>query len=281
MQLNDHSSSKVTKMILIGDSGAGKTGSLASLAWAGFNLRILDFDSGLDILSNLLRGEKTPYGPEAIKRIEYEPLTEKLVAMGGKLVRPLATVWPRLTHLLTNWHGGIHSWGSEDVLVIDSLTRLADAAMNYVLRINGRPDGPPQLADWGAGQKLIKTVFETLYDDNVKCNIIVIAHIAFIGEENGPQHGYPMSLGKALSPVIPTFFNSVIMVRRGQNGQRKIITTPQGLVELKTSNPLTVKAEYGLEFGLAEFFRDLRGEPLPRDKNSTPTTPTTTTTKGK
>ena len=53
--LSDHQSSQTTKMLFIGDSGSGKTGALASLAAAGYNLRILDVDNGVDILANLLR----------------------------------------------------------------------------------------------------------------------------------------------------------------------------------------------------------------------------------
>ena len=34
------------KLLYIGDSGSGKTGSLASLVKDGYKIRILDYDSG-------------------------------------------------------------------------------------------------------------------------------------------------------------------------------------------------------------------------------------------
>ena len=44
-----HISADVTKLLLVGDSGSGKTAALAALANAGKNLRILDYDDGLDL----------------------------------------------------------------------------------------------------------------------------------------------------------------------------------------------------------------------------------------
>ena len=52
--IKNHTSVDVTKLLLVGDSGSGKTASLATLANAGYKLRILDFDNGLDILPEFL-----------------------------------------------------------------------------------------------------------------------------------------------------------------------------------------------------------------------------------
>ena len=50
--IKTHKSAEYTKLMLVGDSGSGKTTALASLANAGYNLRILDFDDGLSILQS-------------------------------------------------------------------------------------------------------------------------------------------------------------------------------------------------------------------------------------
>ena len=47
--IKNHTSVDVTKLLLVGDSGSGKTASLATLANAGYKLRILDYDNGLDL----------------------------------------------------------------------------------------------------------------------------------------------------------------------------------------------------------------------------------------
>ena len=48
--ISKHISADVTKLLLVGDSGSGKTAALAALANAGKNLRILDYDDGFCLL---------------------------------------------------------------------------------------------------------------------------------------------------------------------------------------------------------------------------------------
>ncbi len=276
--LSSHQSATSTKMILLGDSGSGKSGALASLADAGYNLRVLDIDNGLDVLSNVLKDPKGGYGKEALGRVKYVTITDPMKAVGGKLVPNKATVWQRAIKLLDNWKveekqadgtmkvfedlGPISTWGERDVLVIDSLTFLCNAAMNFVLSMNARLGQQPHQSDWYAGQQMVESLLQMLYDENVKCNVIVIAHVTYIGEDNGPQKGYPASLGKALSPKIGRYFNTVVMAKASGSGtgvKRKIVTNSIPMVELKTSAPTKVKPEYDLDKGLAEIFKDLRG----------------------
>jgi hypothetical protein len=267
-KLEDHKSTSVTKLLLIGDSGAGKTGSLASLAKAGYNLRIIDLDSGLDVLSNILRHDKSPEAKGALDRVEFETITDSMRAVNNKLIPNKATVWQRTINLLNDWKtdtanfGPLISWGEKDILVIDSLTMLSNAALNFTLSLNARLGQQPHQSDWYTGQQMIESLLQMLYDSNVKCNVILISHIAYIGEENGPVHGYPSSLGKSLPPKIGRYFNNTLMVKttgQGTNQKRKILTRTSGVVELKNSAPMNVKAEYDVENGLAEYFRDVRG----------------------
>jgi hypothetical protein len=266
-KLSDHTSSRTTKLLFCGDSGSGKTGALASLAKAGYNLRIVDLDSGLDVLSNLLRDSNSPYGREALDRVSFETITDTMRVSGSKLIPKSATVWQRAVKLIEHWKtesedfGPLVSWTSQDVLVIDSLTMLSNAALNFVLSMNARLGQQPHQSDWYGGQQLVESLLQLLYDDNVKCNVIVISHIAYIGEENGPVHGYPASLGKALSPKIGRYFNTMLLAKTqgsGANLKRKILTTSTALVELKNTAPLKVKPDYPLESGLADYFRDVR-----------------------
>jgi hypothetical protein len=270
-------------MLLIGDSGSGKTGALASLADAGYNLRILDLDNGIDILANIIKDPKSPYKKESLDRVFYETVTDKMKNVNGKLMPAKATVWQRSMKLLDNWKteeqdpqdatkkittsdfGPITTWTPKDVLVLDSLTFLSTAALNLQLSMNSRLGQAPQQQDWYAGQQMIEGMLQMLYDEEVKCNVIVNCHITFIGDDN-VQHGYPASLGKALPPKIGRYFNSMIMAKTtgsGANQKHKISTLSSPLVELKNTNPLRVKADYPLEFGLAEYFRDIRGEVAP------------------
>lgn len=270
--LSDHKSASSTKLLFIGDSGSGKTGALASLAQAGYNLRIIDLDAGLDVLANLLRDPRGPYGREALARVEYETITDPMKLAGTRLIPSKATSWQRACNLLIDWKtetaklGPLVSWGSQDVLVIDSLTMLSNAALQFVLAMNARLGQQPHQSDWYTGQQMIESMLQMLYDDGVRCNVIVISHITYIGEENGPVHGYPNTLGRALPPKVGRYFNSCLMARTTGSGtalRRKILTTNSGVVELKNTAPLRVKAEYPLESGLADYFRDVREQEAP------------------
>ena len=263
-----HKSSQVTKLLLMGNHGAGKTGSLVSLAQAGYNLRILDTDAGLDVISSLARDD--PRYAQAASHIDYETFTDTMKSIGGKLAPGKATVWQNAMKLLDNWktdsadYGPLTSWTSQDVLVIDSLSSLSKAALNFILAMNARIGQKPHQSDWYDGQLLVEGFLEKLADDNVKTNVVVLAHITFIGEESGPQQGYPNTLGSKLPPKVGRHFNSMLMMKSsgtGQNVKRQIHTAPQGLVELKNSAPTKVKPSYDIAFGLAEFFKDVRGEP--------------------
>jgi hypothetical protein len=86
--------------------------------------------------------------------------------------------------------------------------------------------------------------------------------VTYIGKEGEMQRGYPASLGKALSPKIGRYFNSCLQAKTigsGSSARRVLSTVSTPLIELKTSAPLSVKAEYPLATGLADYFKDVRG----------------------
>lgn len=275
--LIDHQSTSTTKMLFVGPSGSGKTGgSICSLASAGFNIRVLDMDNGLDIVRNILTSPdgKALYGPDAIKRIKFETITDPMTNRGGVLVPRTAKAWQKAVKLMINWNkengasedlGPLSEWTPDEVLVIDSLTMLANAALNFILSMNNRLGQQPYQNDWYAGQQLLEALFQTLFDEGIKCNVIINCHVVYIGEE-GKEVGYPATLGKALSPRMGTYFNTIVLAKttgQGANERHKIITRSTGGIELKNSAPLTIKQEYPLETGMAEIFRLLRGGKSP------------------
>lgn len=259
-------------MLLIGDSGAGKTGALASLPEAGYHLRIIDVDNGIDVLKNLLTDEKSDYVkryPKAAENVDYVTITDTLKNVGGKLIPAKATVWERVVGMLDNWVDGetklgpITTWGNDTILVIDSLTMLSQAALARVLAMNGRLGSHPTQQDWGVAQGLVEGLLQMLFDDGVKCNVIVLCHITFIETDGGPTKGYPNSLGKALPPKVGRYFNTALMARSMGQGtaiKRKILTNTAGVVELKNTAPMRVENEYPLETGLAQYFEAVRGK---------------------
>lgn len=276
------------KLLLIGDSGAGKTGALCSLAAAGYNLRILDVDKGTDIIANYLTDPSSPYikqNPAAAANVEVVQVSDPMKNLNGKLVPAKATGWQKATKLLMSWEDGdvklgpVSSWGPKDILVIDSLSGLSRLALNFHLMMNGalatvRTQNESR-RDMGSAQNYIRDLLELLYDDNITCNIIMICHITTVTEAGGAPKveegkfegiptGYPSAIGRALSPHIPRWFNNMLVAHRTVQGSKtvhKLYTQSQYLsgqvVSAKTSAPLKVKKDYPIETGLADFFADM------------------------
>lgn len=275
--LNEHPSAKTTKLLLLGDSGSGKTGALASLVEAGYNLRILDFDAGLDVLANLLKAKD----PKLLEKVNFQTVTDATRVANGQMI-PGATAWTRAIKILGEWPDGIgklETWGEKDILVLDSLTFAGKAALRFVLGLNGRIADLPGWSDYYSAQGLLEKLCSTLYSDSIKCSIIVISHVREVGkthqeqdskgrpitvEEEGSRKGYAETgTGKALSPTIGRYFNAILLADiegSGQATRRIIRTVPHLNIGLKNSAPSNVKPSYPLATGLAEYFKAVRGE---------------------
>lgn len=275
--LTKHHSTNVAKILFAGESGAGKTGALASLASVGYNLRVLDLDNGLDVLVDLLTNPSSQYDKAGASRVSYITLTEEMRMINGAVAPRTASVWPKVTSVLNDWKDGEESlgpvakWGPDDVLVIDSLTMLGISAMNYVLQLNARLGKHPHQSDWGQAQNLLEALLQLLYSTAVPCNVIINCHLTRKEEHEDKEVSvstivdnkrYPLSLGRALSPKIGRYFNTILLASaEGTRGalKRKIYTTTISDVDLKNTAPLKVKPEYPLATGLAEYFFALHG----------------------
>lgn len=266
-----------TKLLILGDSGAGKTGALFALLEAGYNLRILDFDKGADVLKNLIKQSSKP---QLMNQVDVEVVTDGTRLVKGRMI-PGATAWTKALKTLEDWPGlgNIGSWGSKDILVLDSLTFAGRAAVRFVLNLNGRITDLPQFQDYLTAQTMVDQLLATLYSDDVKCNVIVISHVKEIAktrtevdskgrqiqvEEEGTRKGYAETgTGRALSPTVGRYFNSVLLVDIEGSGpatRRVIRTVPHTNIGLKNSAPGLVRPSYPLATGLADYFKAVRGE---------------------
>jgi hypothetical protein len=260
--LTEHESTKLVKLLILGNSGSGKTSSLASLAAAGYRLFICDFDNGLDILL-----DPKVLAPEHRSNVFYKPLQDRPVKVGDKLV-PRATAWQDFMKALGDWKEGTQSmgnfttWTDRDVLVVDSLTFATQRAFDDALQIGGRLGQRAQIQDYGAAMESIEAMLEMLYGSTCKCNVVMTAHLMFIGDEmSGVRKAYPNVLGQKLAPKIPRMFNNVILAEKkvvGNTVNRRFLTVGTHLVDLKTSKPGSIPQE--VEPDLAKLFAVLRGE---------------------
>lgn len=254
--LSDHPSANVVKLLNIGESGTGKTGALGSLASVGYNLHILDYDGGLDILANSLRDD-----PAALARVHYETLRDKIVFTNGvPKFKPPITAYKGAGKTLMEWN--VEAFTPNDILVLDTLTTFSEAAFNEALMIGGRLNQRPQLQDYGWLADSVKLFIELLTDPSLNCHVIVNTHVKFLTTESDEtsQRGLPNAKGQEISRTVSRYFNTVVLTRSTGSGagtKRTISTQPQGVVEVKTSAPSSVKASYPIETGLASLFTDI------------------------
>lgn len=276
---------KPIKAVLLGESGDGKSTALASLCNAGYNVRVLDLDNNIGSLVNVLR-HSPKYSREAINRLAFITLTEPMGMTQGRIIPRKAFVWPEVMRMLEGWKnadaergtvadlGKLTSWTSQEVLCIDTLSPLSQAALNFHLALQGQlgnvRTGNDGRRDVGGAQSLLRSFMQLLADDSIKCNIVLNCHIVYVKAdgsgmltptENAPTRGLPNSIGRAFSPEIPRGFGSVLKIASlgaGTATKRIIYTTTQGNISLKTPAPYNVKPEYNQETGLAEYFADIR-----------------------
>ena len=203
------------KILLIGKSGSGKTGSLASLVAAGYNLRIIDTDKGIRTLRGLLTDPRYPYlkiiqdkGINLEHAVRYQPIDTamRMRTINKKLGNDKTTTetllapadakaWPRVLTLLDGWKDGdidlgpVSSWGPSDVLVFDSFSTLARCTYYFSQSLNGRlgarDSGYDYQRDVGDAQSQLTRLLELCYDSSIKCNVIIITHITWVDESQG------------------------------------------------------------------------------------------------
>lgn len=276
--LDQHKSITSSKVILAGDSGIGKSGALISLVEANYNLRILDTDDGLDYLRSLVITKC----PSKLKNINYHTVTQDFRILGGKLqFKGLPNVWTRSMKLFNEWDkeagiGHLNTWTDKDVLVIDSLTFLARAALLQSKALNNRLYADTtDLRDYGNAGSYLEELFGFICSDQVKCNIICTTHISAHDIDKKNEKGktikeviglYPALVGRKVESKVGTYFNSTLGLKRrgiGAGTKRIIVTQPHGLLDLKSSST-TVPAELPIETGLADYFKLVRTPANPK-----------------
>lgn len=267
--LSHHQSNEFTKLLLMGDSGSGKTGAIAPLVCAGYKPRILDYDNGLETLKTFILHTC----PKAIDNVEYRTLRDKRKASAlGPVLSGPARAFTDGLKMLDRWKytdgvevdlGVPAEWGADSILVLDSLTFMSDAAMEWadLMVPSGRSGEKDRRAVYGVAQDAVEKVLALLTSESFRTNVIVISHIRYIENPDGSRKGYPTAVGQALSPVIPRYFNSVALCTTNQGGKRTIQTATTAMIDLKNPKPFEMAKSFPIESGLADFFGTLRTHP--------------------
>jgi hypothetical protein len=258
----DHQSSSIKKLLYIGDSGTGKTTSLLALVRAGYRLRIFDFDN---LLSPLVQQCRT-LCPEHLSRIEFMSFRDKMKATDmGPIVDGQPKAFTESLKAMNRWEDGSvpSEWGSETVCVIDSHTTQARAAYFWARGLQGASGLPEGVSAKGVepraifftAQQAVMNCMAMLTSADFNTNLIVICHVKYL-EHDGVTKGFPLSVGTAISPEIPTYFPAVALATK--KGETRVIRTRStNMIDLKDPKAFDPKyaAELPMDTGLAEIFK--------------------------
>lgn len=265
----EHQARQIVKLLLIGDAKTGKTTSLHSLVKAGYWMGLLDFDNLTDPFVNRVM----KYGDLA-DNVDIVPLRDKYTSGSqGPVIEGIPQAWTRAVKMFDRWkyiHNGEEvdygvpaNWGPDRILVIDSLTRMCDAAFNFHEAIipKGRSTGEADgRAIYGNAQRAVGKLLAMLTSDSFNTNVIVIGHGSYQRGDDGKTRIFPEGVGTQLSPRIPTWFPNYIKYDR-KDGKRTIQLDSDTMISLANGNSDVLKGTLDIDDGLAKFFGALRNAP--------------------
>lgn len=255
--LDEHVGSEFVKLLFLADSGVGKTGAMTSLVKAGYKLRILDMDNGLNVLKAFVKKEC----PELIGNVQYEMLRDKVKSSPlGPVPDGVPKAMMKAMDLMNKWSDGSkpQEWGPEYVFVLDTMTGLGQAAFLWAQAMNSTVKDPRQW--YNVAQRMLEQTLGLLTNESFKAHVLINAHVQIQEGPDGLPRGYANSIGKALGPLIPTYFNTMILGTQQGSGatvKRSIVTLPTSLLSLKNPVPFSMPASMPLETGLATVFETL------------------------
>lgn len=230
-------------ILLVGDGGTRKTRFAASCP----KPLILDFDAGtasiagMDVYYSTFKD--APWkAPKPGQKVAAGVDTEKGIYPWGEgwvaFIKYLDDVlWPAIEK------GRPYTIETEDgpyefeTLVVDSLTTMANASMNWVLKTSGKTGmAQPEIQHWGQQLRTLETVMEAIAAWPIR--LVVTAHIK--RDENqtmGTKEFLPLVSGQ-LSGKVGIYFDEVYYTKtegKGKDQKVKIITTTDPLYRMAKS----------------------------------------------
>lgn len=215
------------KVMLLGDSGTGKTYSLRTLVDAGLTPLCLFTENSFDVL-----GDTDPekfhwaYVPpftdslESLKEMSTRigTMTFEQITRATDVKRFNDSPWMKMLGQLMDFRcdrtgkkfGNAGDWGTDKVLVIDSLSGLTQASRQNVA--GNRPALAPP--DYGLAQRQIEGLINQICTA-FRCHFVLIAHAEReLDPVMGGQKIMASTIGKALAPTLPRYFTDSVLTKR-------------------------------------------------------------------
>jgi len=185
--------SEFIKVMAVGESGTGKSIFASSFPTPGFI-----FDFGSEILS--YRG----------KNFEYEQYD--VSAMG----------WEKLKKDFVNVKKAVEE-GKYKTVIVDNLSAMTDVWMEKAMQLDPKrssTNGPL----WNVHFNMVKNLMEGRLRQllNLKANLVLIAHLDTIKDEDGAVIGVEPSLTGKLSADVPAYFDEVYYCTTRKEGGETI-----------------------------------------------------------
>ncbi len=222
-------------VMIMGASGSGKTDSVGQLTEIpGLDVFYFATEAGLESLLGHFSRQGKPI-PENLHWMQVLPTTTgfaQLAAVAAQVNTMTLDMLAKLPDTTKTQHktldriyaglsnfvdertgksyGAVDSWGTDRVLVVDSLSGLNRAVMSNT--VGGKV--VRSQAEWGMAQaQLENTLFK--FTDGCRCHFVMLAHIEReVDQVLGGVKIMPSTLGKALAPKIPAMFSELLYAER-------------------------------------------------------------------
>lgn len=239
------------RILICGEPAAGKTGSLAQLANAGYRLMIHDFDQNTRVIGSYLKPDAADVyvSTYTAAKITNTNLFAGTGVAGTQALNELR----RFTKMLEHWKvpdgedlGPCSSWTSKDVVVIDSGTFLGE------MLLLAASEDPKTKRDerslYNVAGSYYGAILDHLTGKKVGASVIVLTHIRQTGDKDdqgkitGRQRDIPVGIGEKFSKDMQTYFSDIWHLEVDRAGNRVFKTAATNSASLRTSAPTLIKA---------------------------------------
>jgi len=217
------------KVLLMGESGTGKTHSVASLIEAGITPFVIFTEPGMTTLARLNIPEDKCHwhyistatqGWDAMEKMASNINKMSYNAL-SKLDDANKTKYDQFLQVISQCHnftcdrtgesfGDITKWGTDRCIIFDSLSGLNTMSMNLV--IGAKPT--KSMPDWMVAMDNLER-FVTKITTDVQCHMMLTSHLERETDEvTGGITLMASTLGRKLAPKLPRNFDEVIQATR-------------------------------------------------------------------
>lgn len=272
------------RIMMVGYPGTAKTGSLVPLLDAGFKIRMIDYDGNIDPILQYAK-------PSSLSRLDVVYLEDRL-RTGGQFTEPVGipSAFVDGMKLIDEWKykepngtevnlGFTKDWGPDTILVLDSLTKLGDAAFRRATKLLNKT--PANITDrvWGLAMQEQAAFVEKLTSAHHRFHVIVLAHLKMISPQDVrqgdsdiaakvkeqiadvlPTRLYPNALGRQLPQAIGAEFPILIeaeRVTKAGKTTRTLNLAPKTLLDIKFPGVNGLEERLPIETGLLSVFKAL------------------------